>query len=73
MTLGQHSEIPGQIIGVSGLSLTSSLGEEGTVANAIAAPTGISVTSSVGNVNITPWSEVDLGVDNTWTEGDLAA
>ena len=53
--------------------MTSSLGEEGTVANALVPVTGISLTSSIGSVNITPWQEVDLGVNNTWTEVDLAA
>ena len=56
MTLGQHAEIPGQIIGVSGLSITSSLGEEGITGDALVTPTGQSLTSSVGSVNITAWS-----------------
>ena len=74
MTLGQHSEIPAQIVGVSGLSITSSLGEEGPVTgDALVTPTGQSLTSSVGSVNITAWSEIDLGVSNTWTVVDLAA
>ena len=73
MTLGQHAEIPGQIIGVSGLSLTSSLGEEGATGDALVIPTGQSLTSSIGSVNITAWSEIDLGVNNTWTTVDLAA
>ena len=73
LSLGQHAEIPGQIIGVSGISMTSSLGEEGTVANALVPVTGISLTSSIGSVNIIPWQEVDLGVNNIWTEVDLAA
>ena len=73
MTLGQHTEIPAQIVGVSGVSMTSSLGEEGTVGNALVPVTGISLTSSIGSVNIIPWQEVDLGVNNIWTEVDLAA
>ena len=74
MTLGQHAEIPGQIIGVSGLSITSSLGEEGPITGNVAVTlTGIELTSSVGSPNITPWSEIDLGVSNTWTVVDLAA
>ena len=36
-------------------------------------PTGISMSANVGNVAVTPWSEVDLDVNNTWTEVDLAA
>jgi len=35
--------------------------------------TGISMSTSIGNVAVTPWSEVDLDVNNTWTEVDLAA
>ena len=73
MTLGQHAEIPAQIVGVSGISMTSSLGEEGTTADGLVTPTGQSLTSSVGSVNITAWSEIDLGVSNTWTVVDLAA
>ena len=74
MTLGQHAEIPGQIIGVSGLSITSSLGEEGPISgDALVTPTGIQLTGSVGSPNITAWSEIDLGVSNTWTVVDLAA
>jgi len=73
MTLGQHAEIPGQIIGVSGLSITSSLGEEGATGEAVVIPTGIELTGSVGSPNITAWAEIDLGVSNTWTVVDLAA
>jgi len=74
MTLGQHAEIPGQIIGVSGLSMTSSLGEEGPITgDAIVTPLGIQLTGSIGNPNVTAWSEIDLGVNNSWTTVDLAA
>tara|TARA_R100001509_G_scaffold115360_1_gene70424 strand:+ start:217 stop:1527 length:1311 start_codon:yes stop_codon:yes gene_type:complete len=73
MTLGQHAEIPGQIIGVSGLSMTSSLGEEEVVGGALVIPTGIQLSGSVGNPNVTAWSEIDLGVNNTWSTVDLAA
>ena len=73
MALGQHAEIPGQVIGVSGLQITSALGEEAQTANALVTPTGIVLTSSVGNSNVTPWSEVDLGVNNSWQPVDLAA
>jgi len=74
MSLGTHVEIPGQIIGVSGLSITSSLGEEGPITgDATVIPTGIQLTGSTGSPNITAWSEIDLGVSNTWTVVDLAA
>ena len=58
---------------LSGLSLTSSLGEEGATGDGLVIPTGQSLTSSIGSVNITAWSEIDLGVNNTWTTVDLAA
>ena len=35
--------------------------------------TGIQLTATLQSINITPWNEVDLGVNNTWTEVDLAA
>ena len=41
--------------------------------NATVDLTGIQLTGSLGSINITPWNEVDLGVNNTWTEVDLAA
>jgi len=31
-------------------------------------PTGQSLTTSINDVNITPWQEVDLGVNNTWQD-----
>jgi len=73
MSLGQHAEIPGQIIGVGGLQLTSSIGS--VVANGTANidVKGIQMTISVGSPNVTAWAEIDPGVNNTWTEVDLAA
>ena len=52
---------------------TSSLGEEGITGDGEISLTGQSLTSTIGAVNITAWSEIDLGVSNTWTEVDLAA
>ena len=73
LSLGQHAEIPGQIIGVSGLGLTASIDNVTITGNGLVAPTGQQITSNVGTVNVTSWQEVDLGVDNNWTEVDLAA
>ncbi len=73
MSLGQHAEIPGQIIGVSGQQMTSSIGSVTATGTAGIDVTGIQMTASVGNVNITAWQEVDPGVNNVWTEVDLAA
>ena len=72
-SIGTPTEIPAQNVGVTGLSLTSAMGEESTVSNANIPVTGIVLTSSAGSTNITAWQEVDLGVNNTWTEVDLAA
>ena len=49
------------------------VGSVTTVQTANVFVTGISMSTSVGNVVVTPWSEVDLDVNNTWTEVDLAA
>ena len=73
MSLGQHSEIPGQIIGVSGQQLSGSIGSVTITGTAGIDVTGIQMSASVGTVNLTPWQEVDLGVNNVWTEVDLAA
>ena len=56
-----------------GLLLNTSIGSATTVQTANVFPTGISMNTNVGNVAVTPWSEVDLDVNNTWTEVDLAA
>ena len=53
--------------------MTLSLGEEAAVASANIDVTGIQLTSSVGNLNITAWSEINPGVNNTWSDVDLAA
>ena len=73
MSLGQHAEIPGQIIGVSGQQITAAAGQTTVVADALVHPTGIQMTMSVGSPNITAWAEVNPGVNNVWTEVDLAA
>jgi hypothetical protein len=44
------------------------MGEESAVGNALVVPTGQSLTTSINDVNITPWQEVDLGVNNTWQD-----
>ena len=72
-SLGNPEEIPGQIIGVSGIQLTSSIGSVTVTGNALVTPTGIELTSSIGSTNVTSWQEIDLGVNNVWTEVDLAA
>lgn len=34
---------------------------------------GIGLTANIGSVNITAWAEINLGVNNVWTEVDRAA
>ncbi len=71
--IGTITQLPQLLVGVTGSALSMSLGDEGTVSNANAFATGLSLTSNIGSPNITPWQEVDLGVNNTWTTVDLAA
>jgi len=61
------------IYDVTGVQMTLSLGEETAVANANVVVTGIALTTSIGTVNTTAWQEIDPGVNNVWTEVDLAA
>tara|TARA_R110002012_G_scaffold93464_1_gene226631 strand:+ start:1450 stop:2862 length:1413 start_codon:yes stop_codon:yes gene_type:complete len=53
--------------------LNSSAGSTTQTTTANVTVTGIGLTASIGAVNITSWNEIDLGVNNTWTEVDLAA
>ena len=52
---------------------TSISGVQEINAHATVDLTGIQLTATLQSINITPWNEVDLGVNNTWTEVDLAA
>ena len=58
----------------TGSQLQSSIsGPQSITGDGLVELTGVQLTGSLGSTNITPWSEVDLGVNNTWTEVDLAA
>ena len=61
------------VVEVSGIALNTSVGSVIITGSANVSVTGISLNSSIGNIAVTPWSEVDLDVNNTWTEVDLAA
>ena len=52
---------------------TSASGPQSITGDGLVNLTGIELTASLGSINITPWNEEDLGVNNTWTEVDLAA
>jgi hypothetical protein len=71
--LGTPEEIPQQIIGVTGQQLTSGIGSVTITGTGNISLTGIALTSNIGSLNITAWAEIDLGVNNVWTEVDLAA
>lgn len=58
---------------VSGIELTGSVGSVTVDAGAEVNVSGISASISVGSVKITAWQEVDPGVNNIWSEVDLAA
>ena len=65
---------PVSVVEATGLQLQTSItGPQSITGNATVDLTGIQLTASLGSLNITPWNEVDLGVNNTWTEVDLAA
>ena len=72
-SLGTPSEIPGQMIGVSGLSIAPQMGAVTVTGTAGIDVTGIQLTASLGTVSITSWQEIDPGVNNIWSEVDLAA
>jgi hypothetical protein len=71
--LGTPAEIPQQIVGVTGQQLTSGIGSVSIIGTGVVPVTGIGLTSNIGSLNITAWAEIDLGVNNVWTEVDLAA
>jgi len=58
---------------VSGIQLTGSVGSVTVEAGAGVNVSGVSASISVGSVKITAWQEINPGVNNVWTEVDLAA
>lgn len=58
---------------VSGIQLTGSVGSVTVDAGAGVNVSGVSASISVGSVKITAWQEIDPGVNNVWSEVDLAA
>ena len=61
------------VVDLGSLLMSTSSGSVSTVQTANVFITGISMSTNIGNVAVTPWSEVDLEVNNTWSEVDLAA
>ena len=71
MSLGE--EEVASVYPVTGSSLTSLIGSVTVTGTANISVTGIKMTASVGNPRVTSWQEIDPGVNNVWTEVDLAA
>ena len=67
------SIIPVSVYDVTGQSIASSIGSVTVIGEANTNVTGIGLTANIGSVNITAWSEIDPGVNNTWTPVDRAA
>ena len=73
MTLGNADDVPDQMVGVSGLQASTSVGSVDIVIDCTFDVTGTVLTSTAGSTSIYAWREVDPGVNNNWTEVDLAA
>ena len=58
---------------VTGIQMSITVGSVTVTGSANIDVTGIELTSSTGAPNITAWQEIDPGVNNVWTEVDLAA
>ena len=64
---------PVSVYSVTGQALASSIGSVAITGTGNIPVTGIGLTANIGSVNVTAWSEVNLGVNNVWTEVDKAA
>lgn len=53
--------------------LNGSVGSVTVIGEANISVTGVGLTTSIGSINITAWNEIDLGVNNVWSEVDKAA
>ena len=74
LSLGNEGDIPEIQVGVSGLDINLTVGNIPEInGDGKVILTGITLTAATNTPNIFPWQEIDLGVNNTWTEVDLAA
>tara|TARA_Y100000592_G_scaffold21709_1_gene33492 strand:+ start:3977 stop:4960 length:984 start_codon:yes stop_codon:yes gene_type:complete len=64
---------PVSVYSVTGQALASSIGSVAVTGTGNIPLTGIGLTANIGSVNVTSWQEIDPGVNNIWTEVDLAA
>ena len=72
LNVGQVSQETAYPVTTAG-SLTTTPGSVSISATAGVPVTGVGLTANIGSVNVTPWSEIDPGVNNVWTEVDKAA
>jgi len=72
LTAGQVSQETAYPVTTAGL-LNTSAGSVTVIGTASIPVSGIGLTANIGSVNITAWSEIDPGVNNTWTPVDRAA
>jgi hypothetical protein len=72
LSLGTVDAVAVYPVTTAGL-LNGSVGSVTVTGTANINVTGVGLTASIGSINITPWNEIDLGVNNVWTEVDLAA
>ena len=74
LSLGDEGDIPQVQVGVSGIDITVTPGNIPEInGDGKVVLTGIELTTTANNPNIFSWNEIDLGVNNVWTEVDLAA
>lgn len=72
-SLGIPTEIPFKIMGVTGVEAAMTVGSVTVVGTSVIQPTGIELNISTSPSNVTSWQEIDPGVNNTWSDVDLAA
>ncbi len=73
LTFSMGDEDAVSVVEVTGSEATISIGSAEVIIDVSFNVTGISATISVGQVAVTPWQEIDPGVNNVWSDVDLAA
>ena len=73
LTFSMGDEDAVSVAEATGSEATISIGSAEVIIGVSFNVTGISATISVGQVAVTPWQEIDPGVNNTWTEVNTGA
>lgn len=71
-SIGQVTQETAYPVTTAGL-MTTSAGSVTATGGAASVVTGIGLTTNIGSVTVTPWSEINPGVNNVWSEVDKAA